>query len=33
MTGNDIILRLIEMLLAEKDKNSQLIVDKQKKND
>jgi len=33
MGANDLILRLIEMLLAEKDKNSQLVVDKQKKND
>ena len=24
MSGNDLILRLIEMLLAEKDKNNQL---------
>ena len=31
MSGNDLILRLVEMLLAEKDKNSQLSEDK--KND
>ncbi len=31
MSGNDLILRLVEMLLAEKDKNSQLNADK--KND
>lgn len=31
MSSNDLILRLIEMLLAEKDKNFQLKVDN--KND
>lgn len=31
MSGNDLILRLVEMLLAEKDKNNQLSEDK--KND
>lgn len=31
MSGNDLILRLVEMLLAEKDKNIQLSEDK--KND
>lgn len=28
MSENELILRLVEMLLAEKDKNSQLVEDK-----
>ena len=32
MTNNDLILRLIEMLLAEKDKNYQLEQEKKNGN-